>query len=889
MNGSDRPAPAEPPSCSNCGSSLQGTLSSGSLCLRCAGVRIFELEAADSAGPTSAGGTGMPRIGPYEIIEELGRGGMGQVYAVRQFGLGRIVALKMIPLGPATPPELEMRFLREAQTSARLRHPNIVAVHDFGQVEGCVYFTMDYIEGGDLANRLRTNAFGFRAAAALIQKVAEALAYAHGQGVLHRDLKPSNILMDGEEPKLADFGLAKELAPGSGLTHLTSVLGTPHYLAPEAMSGGSAALTVASDLYAIGVVLFLLLTGRTPFAGASLAELPSILALIEPPPPRLLAPGLPRDLETICLKCLERDPGRRYGSAAALREDLRRFLANEPILARPPNVFSRFRKFTRRHRLPLAAAATVAAVLIAATAESLRLTLRAQQAEKRAATEAATSKEVTDFLQNDLLAQASPEQQPNRDLPLRVVLDRAAEKVESRFKDQPLVASSLHATLASTYESLGEFAVAGHHFERGAALRQQAIGHADVIALSMMDAYANCLAEIGQTREAEALELQTISALRGVAASESVPMIGAMTNLVAIYKLEGKLADAEAVGEKALAISRKTLGARGEQTRNAMINLSSIYFAEEKYPAAEKLNAEAVDLERSVLGPDHPDTLTAISNLASVYWAEQKLPEAEKQNLQILESRRRVLGPEHPNTLRSVHNLATTYTEEGRLTEAVALESHNLELRRRIVGPEHADTLSSANTLAKMYVLQGRFAEADELESKSLGIARRVLGPSHYLALAMANSLAGIYQKEGKLADSEALYRKTAAEFERAYGRDDPRTLQVRDNLGAALLGEEKFAEAEALLRATLEAHLKVNPADWSTDSARSELGAALTGLGRYAEAAPLLWAASTGLEKSAAQIPAYGRENIALVHQRLARLERESAKSTGAASGKEP
>ena len=828
----------------------------------------------------------MPRIGSYEIVEELGRGGMGQVYAVRQSGLGRIVALKTIPVGPGTPPELEMRFLREAQTSARLRHPNIVAVHDFGQVDGCVYFTMDYIEGGDLANRLRTTTVGFRAAAALMQKVAEALAYAHGQGVLHRDIKPSNILMDGEEPKLADFGLATELAAGSGLTHLTSVLGTPHYLAPEAMSGGSAALTVASDLYAMGVVLFLLLTGRTPFAGASLAELPSILAQVEPPSPRLLAPGLPRDLETICLKCLERDPGRRYGSAAALREDLRRFLVSEPILARPPNAFYLLRRFTRRHRLPLAAAATVAAVLIAATAESIRLTFRAQQAERRAAAEAAASKEVANFLQNDVLAQASPGEQPNRDLPLRAVLDRAADKVDSRFGGQPLVASSLHATLGTTYYALGEYAVAARHFERGAVLRQRAIGRADVTGLEMNDARATSLAEIGQTREAEALELQTLSALRNEAGPESVAVIGAMNNLVTIYKSEGKLVDAEAVAEKTLMISRKTLGPRDEQSRNAMINLSSIYFAEEKYPAAESLNAEAVDLEQSVLGPDHPDTLIAMSNLASVYWAERKLPEAEKQNLKILESRRRVFGPEHPNTLRSMHNLATTYSEEGRQAEAVELESRTLELRRRIMGPEHIDSISSANALAKMYVLQGKFAEADALETQSLGIARRVLAPSHYLTLTMANSLAGLYRKEGKLADSEALYRKTAAEFERAYGRDDPRTLQVRDNLGEVLLGEKRFAEAEALLRATLEAHLRVNSADWSTDAARSALGAALTGLTRYAEAAPLLRTATTGLEKSAAQIPASSRESIALAHQRLARLEQASAE---AASHKAP
>ncbi len=333
----------------------------GGICLRCAAEHILALELDDSAilaaatkssAPALVPAAALPmpdRVGPYDLIEEIGHGGMGRVFAARQAGLGRIVALKVMGFGAGSvPAELELRFFREAQTAARLRHPGIVSVHDFGRADGLVYFSMDYVEGGDLAQRLRERPLAPWEAASLMRKLAQALAYAHAENVLHRDLKPSNILMDGDEPRLADFGLAAQLEAGGDLTRISAVIGTPHYLAPEALRHGSGALSVASDLYALGVILFELLTGRTPFAGATPATLPALVAASEPPSPRLLAPAVPRDLETICLKCLEREPARRYPSAAALAEDVRRFLDGEPIVARPAGAAERLVRWCRR-------------------------------------------------------------------------------------------------------------------------------------------------------------------------------------------------------------------------------------------------------------------------------------------------------------------------------------------------------------------------------------------------------------------------------------------------------------------------------------------------------------------------------------------------------------
>ena len=331
--------------CAQCGSLLTKAFAPGGVCLRCAGLRVLNFETG-TAGDSEATDRPLERLGPYEIIEELGRGGMGRVFAARQPGLGRIVAVKAIRAGLDA--ELDLRFLREIQTLSGLRHPNIVAIHDSGRTADSLYFSMDFLEDGDLAARLRARPMDLRQVVPLMHKVAAALTYLHGQGVLHRDLKPSNILLDGPEPRLADFGLAAQLEAGGDLTALTRVLGTPHYLAPEALFKGSASYSVAGDIYSFGVVLYELLTGRTPFAGASPEGLLGLVKDSDPPAVRLLVPAVPRDLETICLKCVDRDPAKRYATAAALEEDFTRFQSGRPILARPVSRAEHLLRWARR-------------------------------------------------------------------------------------------------------------------------------------------------------------------------------------------------------------------------------------------------------------------------------------------------------------------------------------------------------------------------------------------------------------------------------------------------------------------------------------------------------------------------------------------------------------
>ena len=261
---------------------------------------------------------------------------MGVVYKARQVRLNRPVALKMILAGAHAGAEAAARFLAEAEAVAKLQHPNIVQIFHIGEHDGLPYFEMEYVGGGSLADRLDGTPRPPREAARLVETLAGAMAEAHRLGIVHRDLKPANILLTPEgAPKVADFGLAKLLNVESGLTRTDSILGSPSYMAPEQAEGKTKEVGPAADVYALGAILYELLTGRPPFRGATVLETLEQVKTAEPVPPSRLVPGLPRDVETIALKCLQKDPGRRYESAAALAEDLRRFLAGEPIVARP--------------------------------------------------------------------------------------------------------------------------------------------------------------------------------------------------------------------------------------------------------------------------------------------------------------------------------------------------------------------------------------------------------------------------------------------------------------------------------------------------------------------------------------------------------------------------
>src|SRR5438874_6691818 len=306
-------------------------------------------------------------FGDYELLEEIGRGGQGVVYRAHQKSLNRTVALKIIGLGHwATEAHLK-RFRLEAEAAARLEHPGIVPIHEVGERDGSCYFSMKFVEGGQLDEVVRRKPMSIRQAAELIGKVARIVHYAHEHRILHRDIKPGNILLDQKsEPHLTDFGLARLVESESTVTRTMEVLGTPSYMAPEQAVGNNAAISSLTDVYGLGAVLYQLLTGQPPFAGGTTYETIKLLLDTEPRSPRLLNPKIDRDLSTICLKCLEKDSQRRYPSALALAEDIERWLKHEPIQARRAGVFTSGRKWVRRN--PTSALLAASLLALAATA-----------------------------------------------------------------------------------------------------------------------------------------------------------------------------------------------------------------------------------------------------------------------------------------------------------------------------------------------------------------------------------------------------------------------------------------------------------------------------------------------------------------------------------------
>src|SRR6266850_7414745 len=310
----------------------------------------------DNAKPTSGvkeavrAATMLGELGDYELLEEIGRGAQGVVFRARQKSLNRTVALKVISLGQwASKPHLK-RFRLEAEAAARLEHPGIVPIHEVGERDGSCYFSMKFVEGGQLDEVVRHTPMSIRQTAELIAKVARIVQYAHEHGILHRDIKPGNILLDAKgEPHLTDFGLARLVETESTVTRTLEVLGTPSYMAPEQAAANNTQLTSATDVYGLGAVLYQLLTGHPPFAGGTTYETIKLLLETDPRQPRLWNPKVDRDVSTICLKCLEKDPKRRYSSALALAEDLERWLKHEPILARRTGIFARGRKWIRRN------------------------------------------------------------------------------------------------------------------------------------------------------------------------------------------------------------------------------------------------------------------------------------------------------------------------------------------------------------------------------------------------------------------------------------------------------------------------------------------------------------------------------------------------------------
>jgi eukaryotic-like serine/threonine-protein kinase len=811
--------------CRTCGTSVSDGVPDP-LCPKCSYGSALELSSsAESNG-----------VEGYELISELGRGAMGVVWLARERVLARLVALKLIATGAL--PLLSQRLLREGQAAARLRHPHIVAVHALGGTGSSTFLAMDFLEGGNLDERLRGKPLAPRAAAEMIVKLADALACAHAAGIIHRDIKPSNILLDGDgEPYLADFGLATPVESAGDLTISGQIAGTPSFLAPELLQGADRA-SVLSDVYSLGAVLYMCLTGRPPFSGNSTAAIFAHVTDDNPIEPRLLQPEIPRDLETICLKCLEKSPAKRYVSAEAQKEDLQRFLRGEPIAARPVGRMEKISRWCVREPATATALGLATVILlilsIGLPLELIRLARArnvAETARAQAANEAATSKEVVNFLQNDLLAQASPDNQPDRDLKLRTVLERASKKIEGRFADKPFVEASIRETLASTYESLGDYATAQHHLEYAINLRRKIAGSDDPNILRAESTLAFVLATQGKYPEAEAMERNALALQHRITGGDDRDSLVSMAHLSFILYGEGKLSEAEALGLETLAAKRRVLGSEDPATVDSMHDLAMTYGDEGKFSDSEQLDLETLQIQQKIFGADNPQTLLTMNNLGNVYRHEGKYAKADGVLVQALELEKSAAGIDHPVAWYLVENLAAVRRAERRFADAESLYGQDVEIGKKLFGPEHPNTIYAMWGLACVYRDEDDLAKAELLLAQTLEMRRRVLGAGH------------------------------------------PETLASEEGLGEVLLQLSRFAEAEPLLRESLVVRSKTAPEHWRTQNTRSLLGASLIGTRQFAEAEPLLVNAYEGMKKQEGLIPAGDHHVISDTGDRLIQL----------------
>lgn len=866
-----------------------------------------EIAIAAAAGDSTAGDihvahlalrTAPAAIGRYRVVSLLGEGGMGTVYEAEQDQPRRTVALKVIKPGFATPETLR-RFQHESQALGRLQHPGIAQIYEASTADAGFgpqpYFAMELIRGRALREYADGHHLGVRQRLELLARICDAVEHAHQRGVIHRDLKPGNILIDETgQPKILDFGVARVTESQAQLTahtDLGELIGTLAYMSPEQVAGDPLALDTRSDVYALGVVLYELLAGKLPYDvdRKALPEAVEAIREADPPPLSSVDRRYRGDIDTIAAKALEKDKTRRYASAAALAGDIRRYLADEPITARPPSASYQVQKFARRHKALVVATAAVFLVLVAGVIASTWEAVRARAAERRADSAAATAQAVNAFLQNDLLAQASANKQagpgtkPDPDLKVRTALDRAAARIEGKFDRQPEVEAAIRETMGQTYQDLGLYPEARKQLERALQLSRKTAGMENRKTLDIASRLGFTAYLEGKYPEAESLLTQTLAAQRGSVGREDPDSLASMRDLTTVYRGQGKYSEAEALDTQTLEVHRRVLGSEHPQTLTtmnnlavdyalqgkykqaeplftqivqirqrvsgsehpqtliAMNNLAGVYEELGKYPESEALHRQELDITRRTLGPEHPSTLISMTGLANTYDSEDKYADCEALNEQILEIRRRVQGPEHPDTLMCMNNLASVYGSEGKYVEAEALGRQVQQIDARVLGPEHPDTLMVMVNLAETLASEGKYDEADALFSRTAGIVLRVLGSDYPLMLDIDANRASMYQLQRKYALAETSAAKTLEAWRRTSGSDHPRTMGAALDLASAYQSQRKFTQSEPLAREAFNFYNRTQRDDWRRFRAESLLGASLAAQKKYSEAEPLL------------------------------------------------
>jgi tetratricopeptide (TPR) repeat protein/predicted Ser/Thr protein kinase len=611
----------------------------------------------DGPGPSRAEpGDGIGRAlraAGYVVEHELGRGGMGVVYRASQSSLNRTVALKVIRSGGFATESESRRFRNEAEAVAQLDHPHIVPIYDVGESLGLPFFSMKLIAGASLDDRLDAYRSDPRAAARVVALVAGAVHHAHQRGILHRDLKPANILVDDRDaPYVTDFGLARRIEGDGNQTHPGLIVGTPSYMSPEQASGAKQPLTTATDVYGLGSILYALLSGRAPHSGSSLIETLDLVRGMAPEPPSKFNRRVPRDLEVICLKCLEKEPHRRYPDAQALADDLSRWLSGMPIAARPVGPATRAWSWCRRHPLPAVLAAMLGVSLLGGLAGVSWKWREAERARLKSAM-------LVDYLTNRVLAESSTAVNPRgAGFTVLEMLDRSAARIGGDFQGQPEVEAAIRETVGGSYLSLGEFAQAETHLRAALKLDAELFGPEHPATLHVVNVLAALFEESGRFAEAEPLLRRNLEACRRALGPEDVTTLAAMDQLGALLRARQRREEAEPLLRTALAARRRVLPTDDPETLRSVRNLCLLMVDENRYVEADTLAQEYEHGIRCAWGPKHPDNVAALANRGLIRLLQGRPDQAEAYYRQAVEEARRILGPDHPLTKAAASDLA---------------------------------------------------------------------------------------------------------------------------------------------------------------------------------------------------------------------------------------
>jgi eukaryotic-like serine/threonine-protein kinase len=887
---------------------------------------LTDVGAEFAPGVIPAGeGVGATIGGRYRLLEEIGTGGMGTVWKAEQTqSVRRMVALKLIKPGMDSRTVLS-RFEAERQALAMMEHPNIARVLDGGTTEsGRPFFVMEYVKGVSIKRYCDDARLTIAQRLALFVPVCQAVQHAHTKGVIHRDLKPGNILVclyDGQPvPKVIDFGLAKAIE--QRLTERTLhtahgvLVGTPLYMSPEQAEFNNLDVDARTDIYALGVILYELLTGTTPVERQRLndAAWHEMLRLIkeeEPPRPsarlsaseslsslaaqRQLEPArLTRlvrgELDWIVMKCLEKDRCRRYETANALARDVERYLADESVEACPPSAGYRFRKFVRRHRGPVLAASISFLLLVGGIVGTTWGIIRADRARKAEADRAEGEKQANRQAQkrlqqiekgSEVLASVfgdlDPRAEEKEGRPLRAILgdklDRASADLEGDAVGDPLVVANLQVRLGRTYRALGHAARANAQFTKALAIRRAQLGPDDTDTLAVMFHQASAFYDVGQLNDAISLYEQVRDSQVRILGPDHRDTLATRSSLAVSYWRVGRSSEACTLLEQVRDALLKNHGPDDPQTINVLEDLSAVYATVGKDAQAIVLAQQVREARVKRYGEDHYLAILSLNNLASRYQGAGKM----RQALALFEEARDGilprLGADHPTSLNILDNLARMYRAFSRTAEAVSLAEQVRDIRVMTLGAHHPDTIYTLMNLGSAYQAAGEPKKALAIfQQAAAGLEKRDF--AHAAARLIVWNLCVCLEQFERFKEADHWQQKWLAAAKK---RDGPDSLAYADELakvGGDLVARNRHVVAEPFLRESAAILQNKQPESLTNFLAQSLLGEVLLEQKTYANAEPLLIQGFEGLKAREGQMPPlYARHRVIEAGQRIVRL----------------